>query len=48
MPYSIKELYYTIQGEGAQSGRAAIFCRFAVAIYGVVAKPIARLRSAIL
>jgi 7-carboxy-7-deazaguanine synthase len=29
MPYSIKELYYTIQGEGAQSGRAAIFCRFA-------------------
>ena len=28
MPYSIKEIYYTIQGEGAHSGRAAVFCRF--------------------
>lgn len=27
--YSVKEIYYTLQGEGAQSGRAAIFCRFA-------------------
>ena len=26
--YSIKEIYYTIQGEGFHSGRAAIFCRF--------------------
>ena len=26
--YSIKEIYYTIQGEGAQTGRAAVFCRF--------------------
>lgn len=26
--YSVKEIYYTLQGEGAQSGRAAIFCRF--------------------
>jgi 7-carboxy-7-deazaguanine synthase (Cx14CxxC type) len=29
MTYSVKELYYTLQGEGAQAGRAAVFCRFA-------------------
>src|SRR3954467_6100417 len=29
MTYSVKELYYTLQGEGAQSGRAAVFLRFA-------------------
>lgn len=29
MSYAIKELYYTLQGEGAQTGRAAVFCRFA-------------------
>ncbi len=29
MTYSVKEIYYTLQGEGAQTGRAAIFCRFA-------------------
>jgi 7-carboxy-7-deazaguanine synthase len=29
MPYRIKEIYYTLQGEGAQTGRAAVFCRFA-------------------
>lgn len=28
MSYKIKEMYYTLQGEGAQSGRAAVFCRF--------------------
>lgn len=28
MRYKIKEIYYTLQGEGAQSGRAAVFCRF--------------------
>ncbi len=28
MNYKIKEIYYTLQGEGAQSGRPAIFCRF--------------------
>lgn len=28
MPYHIKEIYYTLQGEGAQTGRAAVFCRF--------------------
>ncbi len=28
MAYKIKELYYTLQGEGAQTGRPAIFCRF--------------------
>jgi len=26
--YAIKELYYTIQGEGYHTGRAAVFCRF--------------------
>src|SRR5262245_10139975 len=26
--YAVKELYYTLQGEGAQSGRAAVFLRF--------------------
>jgi 7-carboxy-7-deazaguanine synthase (Cx14CxxC type) len=29
MPYAIKELFYTLQGEGAQTGRPAVFCRFA-------------------
>lgn len=28
MTYSVKELFLTIQGEGAQTGRAAVFCRF--------------------
>ncbi|MES2207435.1 MAG: 7-carboxy-7-deazaguanine synthase [Pseudomonadota bacterium] len=27
--YSIKEIFYTLQGEGAHTGRAAVFCRFA-------------------
>ena len=27
--YSVKEIYYTLQGEGARAGRAAVFCRFA-------------------
>ena len=26
--YKIKEIYYTLQGEGAQTGRGAVFCRF--------------------
>ena len=29
MPYTVKEIYYTLQGEGAQTGRAAVFLRFA-------------------
>ncbi len=29
MAYSVKEIFYTLQGEGAQSGKAAVFCRFA-------------------
>lgn len=29
MAYAVKETYYTLQGEGAQAGRAAVFCRFA-------------------
>jgi 7-carboxy-7-deazaguanine synthase len=28
MNYSVKEIFYTLQGEGAQAGRAAVFCRF--------------------
>jgi 7-carboxy-7-deazaguanine synthase len=27
--YTVKELFYTLQGEGAHAGRAAVFCRFA-------------------
>lgn len=26
--YTVKEIFYTLQGEGAHSGRAAVFCRF--------------------
>jgi 7-carboxy-7-deazaguanine synthase len=29
MSYAVKERYYTLQGEGAQAGRAAVFLRFA-------------------
>ena len=29
MTYAVKELHYTLQGEGARAGRAAVFCRFA-------------------
>src|ERR1700742_1040400 len=29
MTYSVKELFKTLQGEGAQAGRASVFCRFA-------------------
>ncbi len=29
MSYSVKEIFYTLQGEGLQAGRAAVFCRFA-------------------
>src|ERR1700749_4060331 len=29
MAYSVKELFYTLQGEGMNAGRAAVFCRFA-------------------
>jgi 7-carboxy-7-deazaguanine synthase len=28
MTYSVKEIFYSLQGEGAQAGRPAIFCRF--------------------
>jgi 7-carboxy-7-deazaguanine synthase len=28
MTYSVKEVFYTLQGEGAHTGRAAVFCRF--------------------
>ena len=29
MTYSVKEIYYTLQGEGARTGRPAVFLRFA-------------------
>lgn len=28
MAYTVKEIYYSLQGEGAQVGRPAVFCRF--------------------
>ncbi len=28
MSYTVKEIFYTLQGEGANAGRAAVFCRF--------------------
>lgn len=28
MTYTVKECFYTLQGEGVQAGRAAVFCRF--------------------
>ena len=28
MSYSVKAIFYTLQGEGAQTGRPAVFCRF--------------------
>ena len=29
MSYTVKEIFYTLQGEGAHTGRPAVFCRFA-------------------
>lgn len=29
MSYMVKEVFYTLQGEGGNVGRAAVFCRFA-------------------
>ena len=29
MTYTVKEIFYTLQGEGVNAGRAAVFCRFA-------------------
>src|SRR6201992_671973 len=29
MSYQVKEIFRTLQGEGAQAGRVAVFCRFA-------------------
>ena len=29
MAYAVKEMFYTLQGEGGNAGRAAVFCRFA-------------------
>ncbi|HWU81703.1 MAG TPA: 7-carboxy-7-deazaguanine synthase, partial [Caulobacter sp.] len=29
MTYTVKEIFLTLQGEGGQTGKAAVFCRFA-------------------
>jgi 7-carboxy-7-deazaguanine synthase len=29
MSYAVKEIFYTLQGEGVQAGRPSVFCRFA-------------------
>ena len=29
MSYAVKEIFYTLQGEGLNAGRPAVFCRFA-------------------
>ena len=29
MAYAVKEMFYTLQGEGTHAGRPAVFCRFA-------------------
>ena len=29
MSYAVREMFYTLQGEGANAGRPAVFCRFA-------------------
>ena len=29
MSYAVKEIFFTLQGEGAHAGRPAVFCRFA-------------------
>ena len=28
MTYKVKEIFYTLQGEGTHAGRPAVFCRF--------------------
>src|SRR3954453_19951159 len=30
MTYKIKEIFYTLQGEGSHAGRPAVFCRFSL------------------
>ena len=41
LTYKVKEIFYTLQGEGAHAGRPAVFCRFAAAICGPGGKPTA-------
>src|SRR4051794_33468973 len=30
MTYKVKEIFYTLQGEGTHAGRPAVFCRFSL------------------
>src|SRR3954449_11116911 len=30
MTYKVKEIFYTLQGEGSHAGRPAVFCRFSL------------------
>ena len=46
MTYTIKEIFFTLQGEGAQVGRAAVFCRFAGCNLSSVESRIAPTQSA--
>ena len=41
MAYAVKEIFYSLQGEGAHAGRPAIFCRFTGLIYGADKRNIA-------
>ncbi len=47
MSYAVKEIFYTLQGEGAQTGRAAVFCALPAVICGRDANSIARMPSAL-
>jgi hypothetical protein len=33
MSYSVKEIFYTLQGEGGQAGMPAVFCRLCPAVH---------------
>lgn len=44
--YQVKEAFYTLQGEGAQAGRASVFAVSAAAIYGVAVNRIGQQQNA--
>lgn len=47
LTYSVKEIFYTLQGEGARSGALPFSAVFPVAIYGQVARPTVPVLSAV-